>query len=135
MKLARTGFIALLFAVASGVASAQQPAAPAGPPRMPHPAAGKEQCLTCHARTTPANPNIKQVPATHNFPVTACAMCHRPVDTAPPAIPHAVSEAFAQCRTCHVANSPMGAPAVPASHANWNLAICQLCHMPRQRQG
>jgi hypothetical protein len=136
VKPVRVGFIALLFAVVSGVASAQQPAAaPAqqGPPRMPHPAAGKEQCTTCHASA--ANANIRSMPTTHNFPVTACAMCHRPVDKAPPAVPHALSEAFAQCKTCHVANSPMGAPAPPASHANWNVAICQLCHLPRPRQG
>lgn len=136
MKPARVGFVVLLFALAGGVASAQQPAAapaPQGPPRMPHPAAGKEQCTTCHAQG--ANANIRAMPASHNFPVTACAMCHRPVDNAPPAIPHAVTEAFTQCRTCHVANSPMGAPAPPASHANWNIAICQTCHTPRARQG
>jgi hypothetical protein len=132
VKPVRVGFVALVFALASGVASAQQPAQQ-GPPRMPHPAAGKEQCLTCHARTENANPNIKPVPASHNFPVTACAMCHRPVEHAPPNIPHATTEAFAQCRTCHVANSPMGAPAPPASHASWNVAICALCHTAAPR--
>ena len=130
MKPVRVGFAALMLALASGVASAQQPAQQ-GPPRMPHPAAGKEACLTCHAAN--ANPNIHSQPASHNFPVTACGMCHRPVDNAPPAIPHATTEAFAQCRTCHVANSPMGAPAPPASHANWNIAICGMCHVPRAR--
>lgn len=130
MKPVRLAFVVLSFALASGVANAQQPAQQ-GPPRMPHPTAGKEQCLTCHARTENANPNIKPVPASHNFPVTACAMCHRPPETPPPAIPHATTEAFAQCRTCHVANSPMGAPAPPASHANYNVAICAMCHTPR----
>ena len=125
MKPVRIGMAVLMLALVGSVASAQQPA----PPRMPHPAAGKEQCLTCHARTDNANPNIKPVPASHNFPATACAMCHRPVDNAPPQIPHATTEAFAQCRTCHVANSPMGAKAPPAFHANWNIAICQLCHL------
>jgi hypothetical protein len=123
----RVGFAALVLALVSSVASAQQPA----PPQMPHPAAGKEQCLTCHARTENANPNIKPVPASHNFPVTACAMCHHAVQNAPPNIPHATTEAFQQCRTCHVANSPMGAPAPPASHTNWNVAICGMCHTPR----
>ncbi len=131
MKPVRVAFVALSLVLVSGVANAQQ-AAQQGPPRMPHPAAGKEQCLTCHARTTPpANANINVVPANHNFPVTACAMCHRPVENAPPAIPHATTEAFAQCKTCHVANSPMGAPAPPASHANYNIAICGMCHTPR----
>lgn len=130
MKPVRIAFVALSLAVVSGVASAQQ-AAQQGPPRMAHPAAGKEQCLTCHARTETPNPNIKPVPASHNFPVTACAMCHQAPEHAPPQIPHATTEAFAQCRTCHVANSPMGAPAPPASHANYNIAICQMCHTPR----
>lgn len=128
MKPVRIAFVALSLALVSGVASAQQAAAP---PRMAHPAAGKEQCLTCHARTENANPNIKVVPASHNFPVTACAMCHQAPEHAPPQIPHATTEAFAQCRTCHVANSPMGAPAPPANHANWNIAICGMCHTPR----
>ena len=130
MKPVRVAFVALAFALASGVANAQQPAQQ-GPPRMPHLAAGKEQCLTCHARVENANPNIKVVPASHTYPVTACAMCHRPPENPPPAIPHATTEAFAQCRTCHVANSPMGAPAPPASHANYNIAICAMCHTPR----
>ena len=125
MKPFRMGFVALALTLVSGVASAQQ-AAQQGPPRMPHPAAGKEQCTTCHAAN--ANPNIHSMPASHNFPVTACAMCHRPVDKAPPAVPHALTEAFQACKTCHVANSPMGAPAPPASHANYNVAICQMCH-------
>ncbi len=127
MKPVRIAFVAFALALASGAANAQQPS----PPRMAHPAAGKEQCLTCHARTDSANPMIKPVPASHNFPVTACAMCHQPPEHAPPQIPHATTEAFAQCRTCHVANSPMGAPAPPASHANYNVPICQMCHTPR----
>ena len=130
MKPVRLAFVALSLALLGGTASAQQPAQQS-PPRMPHPAAGKEQCTTCHAANV--NSNIKPMPASHNFPVTACAMCHRPVDNPPPAIPHATTEAFAQCRTCHVANSPMGAPAPPSSHANWNIAICGMCHVPRQR--
>lgn len=130
MKIARIGFAALALVLTSGVANAQQ-AAQRAPARMPHAAAGKEQCLTCHAQN--ANPHIKSQPASHNFPVTACAMCHRVVDTLPPAVPHAMGDAFAQCKTCHVANSPMGAPAAPATHANWNIAICGMCHQARPR--
>ena len=129
MKLVRIGFIALAIALTAGAVQAQQ----ATPPRMPHPVAGKEQCLTCHAAN--ANPNIGSQPASHSFPVTACAMCHQPRTNAPPAVPHATTEAFQQCRTCHVANSPMGAPAPPAFHGTWNLATCQMCHLPAQRRG
>ena len=126
MKLLRLGFAAVALTLLSSQANAQQ----ATPPRMPHAAAGKEQCLTCHAAN--ANPNIKSQPAAHTFPVTACAMCHQPYGKPSPAIPHAVTEAFTQCRTCHVANSPMGAKAPPAFHANWNIAICRTCHTAPQ---
>ena len=129
MKLIRTGFATLALVLMGSQAYAQQ----AAPPRMLHAAAGKEACLTCHAAN--ANANIKSQPAAHAFPVTACAMCHQPYPKASPAIPHGVTEAFAQCRTCHVANSPMGAPAPPAVHANGNVAICQMCHTARPRAG
>lgn len=129
MKLVRVGFVTLVLALSGTMAVAQQ----ATPPRMPHTAAGKEACLTCHAAN--ANPNIRSQPASHQFPVTACAMCHQAMQNAPPAIPHATTEAFQQCRTCHVRNSPMGAPALPAFHANWNLAICQMCHTAAARRG
>ena len=125
MKLIRLGFAALALTLMGGQAQAQ-----AAPPRMLHAVAGKEQCLTCHAAR--ANPNIKSQPATHAFPATACAMCHQPYPKATPAIPHGVTEAFTQCRTCHVANSPMGAKAPPAFHANWNVAICRICHTAPQ---
>ena len=122
MKLIRLGFVALALTLMGGRVNAQ-----GTPPRMLHPVAGKEACLACHAAN--ANPNIKSQPASHSFPVTACAMCHQPYPKAAPNIPHQVTDAFAQCRTCHVANSPMGAPAPPAFHGNWNVAICQMCHM------
>jgi hypothetical protein len=125
VKLVRLGFAAAALTLMSGKAQAQ-----ATPPRMYHAAAGKEQCLTCHAAG--ANANIKSQPATHSFPVTACAMCHQPYGKPSPAIPHAVTEAFTQCRTCHVANSPMGAKAPPAFHGTWNVAICRLCHTAPQ---
>lgn len=128
MKLGRIGLAVATFAVIANVAYAQQT-----PPRMLHPAAGKERCLTCHAAN--ANPNIRSQPASHQFPVTACAMCHQPPQNPPPATPHGTTEAFAQCRTCHVANSPMGAPAPPATHARFTVAICQMCHTAAPRRG
>jgi len=125
VKLTSLGFAALALTLMGSQAHAQ-----AAPPRMLHAVAGKEQCLTCHAAN--ANPNIKAQPAAHAFPATACAMCHQPYPKASPAIPHGVTEAFVQCRTCHVANSPMGAKAPPAFHANWNVAICRTCHTAPQ---
>jgi len=128
VKLTSVGFAALALVLMGSQAHAQ-----AGPPRMLHAVAGKEACLTCHAAN--ANANIKSQPAAHAFPVTACAMCHTPYPKASPAIPHAVTTAFAQCRTCHVANSPMGAPAPPAFHGTWNVATCQMCHTQRPGAG
>jgi len=127
VKLVRVGLACLALVLTASVALAQQ-----APPRMPHTAAGKDQCATCHAAN--ANPHVTDTPASHNFPPTACAMCHQPPQTPPSAVPHALGEAFAQCRTCHVANSPMGAPAPPASHARYNLAICGMCHLAAPRR-
>jgi len=110
-------------ALAAVVSAAQ---AQRNPPRTPHPVAGKEQCLTCHAAN--ANRNIKSQPAAHQFPVTTCIGCHPAVTTRPPAITHALGAAFAQCRTCHKAGGPSGAKAPPVSHAQYNVAICATCH-------
>lgn len=126
MKLVRVGLACLGLVVMASVAYAQ-----AAPPRMPHPAAGKEACMTCHAVNT--MPNVADVPASHSaFQVSQCSMCHQPPQNPPPAVPHGTTEAFAQCRTCHVANSPMGAPAPPATHARFNVAICMMCHTARR---
>ena len=126
MKLVRVGLACLALVLTASVAFAQ-----AAPPRMGHLAAGHAQCMTCHGAN--ANPNVVDVPASHSaFQVTQCSMCHQPPQPPPPVVPHGTTEAFAQCRTCHVANSPMGAPALPASHARRNVAICTMCHTPRR---
>lgn len=130
MDSVRTTISFVLIALVAGAsgAHAQQQPPPRTPPRMLHLVAGKEACLTCHAPG--ANQNIKSTPAGHQFENAMCAMCHRPPETAPRSIPHAVGPQFANCRTCHVASSPMGAPAPPASHESFNVAICQVCHQP-----
>jgi len=103
------------------------------PPRMPHPAAGHEQCLTCHGPG--ANEHIKATPASHHYPATACAMCHRPADTMPPAAAHAMDDAHAACTTCHVAGGAAAAHLPPASHANYHASLCVMCHVARSGQG
>jgi len=126
VKLVRVGLACLALVVTASVVYAQ-----AAPPRMPHTPAGKEQCMTCHAVNT--MPNVSDVPASHSaFQVAQCSMCHQPPQRPPAVVPHGTTEAFAQCRTCHVANSPMGAPVPPAFHASYNLAICMLCHTQRR---
>lgn len=130
MKLLRVGFAVAMLTLAGVAARAQQPAQ-SGRPRMPHQLAGMEQCAACHAAN--ANPNVRSMPASHRYPPTSCATCHRPRANPVPTVPHATTESFAQCRTCHVTNSPAGAAAPPASHAEWNQAICVLCHQQAPR--
>jgi hypothetical protein len=121
VKLAAVVLAAVALAAVVGTAQAQTP------PRMPHPAAGKEQCLACHAAN--ANPNIRSQPAAHQFPATACAGCHQPMAHRPPAVPHETGANFAQCRTCHKPGNPATGPkAPPAFHARYNVATCTMCH-------
>ena len=123
---------ALTLGVVTGLLSvtpalAQQPART--PPRMLHPAAGKQDCLSCHGRG--ANEHITSVPAGHTFANGACAMCHKPIAEVPKDIPHEVGEARADCRKCHVQGAAAGAAAAaspPASHAKFDVSTCRLCH-------
>lgn len=89
-----------------------------GPP-TPHPIAGQEQCLTCHAFQT--------LPADHEGrPEASCAFCHpesadaEPV-AAPPTTPHP-TEGREQCLTCHAANT------LSAGHEGRPEASCTTCH-------
>lgn len=121
-------FAALFLVCGAGVAAAQQAPRPQ-PPRMPHPAAGKEQCLTCHGAG--ANEHITSQPAAHSYAVTACAMCHRPAATMPPASAHAMDDAHTACATCHVAGGAAADHVPPASHAGYHASICRQCHEAR----
>ena len=120
---------ALLVGVAA-LAAAQDAPARRTAPRMPHPAAGKADCLSCHAPN--ANAHIRSTPAAHRFANGACAMCHRPMDKTPPNAAHAFNAAHAACATCHAPNSTTGAKAPPAWHASYDVAICSMCHQPGQ---
>jgi len=128
VKFAPVVLAVVALAVVVNAAQAQQ-----SPPKTPHPVAGKEQCLSCHAAN--ANRNIRSQPTTHQFPATTCVGCHPAVTTRPPAVPHALGTSFAQCRTCHKANGPQGAKRPPASHARYNVAICGMCHTLRAAGG
>ena len=132
---AALGLLAALSFVAAGRAAAQQ--APHRPPQMLHPAAGKQDCLSCHGRG--ANEHITSVPAAHSYGNGACGMCHKPITATPPAAKHALDEAHADCRKCHAqaaegaAPAPQSgaahaAPASPESHANFHVSTCRLCH-------
>jgi len=109
-----------------------QPAAPQRPPQMLHPAAGKQDCLSCHGRG--AAEHITSVPAGHSYGNGACGMCHKPIAATPKGVPHALDDAHADCRKCHAqaadgaAAAPGSAPAPPPSHATFHVSTCRLCH-------
>lgn len=135
MSPVRAAIAAALLGVVAGSSLALAQAAPRTPPKMLHPAAGRQECLSCHGAG--ANAHVISVPASHRFANAACGMCHKPIAETPPAIKHAVDEAHAQCRTCHVqagaavaAPAPGAAPAPPASHAAFDGATCRMCHEP-----
>jgi hypothetical protein len=122
---------AVLAGGSAGVLAAQQPAAARNPaPRMMHAAAGRTECLSCHGPGV--NDKIKSTPASHHFQNSACVLCHRPADRLPPSSVHPFSEATADCRSCHNASAPGGAKTPPASHANFHLSLCPMCHQPGQ---
>jgi hypothetical protein len=129
VKNARTVLVALALTLGASISARAQAARPT-PPRMPHPAAGKADCLSCHAPN--ANAHITSTPAAHHFANGACAMCHRPMDKTPPNAAHPFNEAHTACRTCHAPNSTTGAKALPDFHVNYDVAICSLCHQPGQ---
>ncbi|MBI2861013.1 MAG: cytochrome c3 family protein [Chloroflexi bacterium] len=71
MIKALTGF-ALLVAITATALFISSRAEADGPPLIPHPVAGREQCLTCHGEQ-----GIKPVPANHvGFDQGTCLSCH-----------------------------------------------------------
>jgi hypothetical protein len=133
MKLIRNmALLAGVFLIGAGTAMAQAaPPAPTAAPRppasrTPHPTAGKTDCLSCHG--VAATEHISKVPADHTYANTACLRCHRLSERMPTNSKHAMDAPHARCATCHVANSPTGAGAMPAFHAGWHPTTCSLCH-------
>lgn len=126
MRLIRSvAALTALTLAGAGAAMAQAPSR-RPPARTPHALAGKADCLSCHGPG--ANQHIKSVPAAHRFANATCATCHRPAETMPPSSRHALDAAHARCAVCHVAGSPTGAKARPASHATYHASLCQMCH-------
>ena len=102
---------------------------------IPHPIAGQEQCLTCHAAD-----GMKPVPANHDGrPVESCQICHKsagadssagaaatPSAGGPKAIPHPIDgDAYKDCTTCHGADK---IKPFPANHASFATDSCTACH-------
>ena len=97
------------------------------PAELPHPAAGRGQCLGCH-RTGFLGP----VPPSHDGRgEQSCLSCHKAqprVEVAgrAPDLPHAV-EGRTECAACH---GPAGMRPAPADHAGRPTPTCAGCHTP-----
>jgi hypothetical protein len=130
---------------APGILEVSQPtqaiASQAAP--IPHPIAGREDCLVCHGPQ-----GVRPFPADHaGRSKDICAGCHMPpAEAAPtaaptaaaeatpttppagpaPAIPHSL-EGRADCLLCH---GPTGVLPFPADHAGRSTDTCTGCHTP-----
>jgi nitrate/TMAO reductase-like tetraheme cytochrome c subunit len=118
-----------------------------GPPAIPHPVAGQENCLLCHGEDA-----FKPYPPSHvGRPVTTCQTCHQagaaeatpampaatpaagvtPQATAAPAaatassIPHAIEGQENQCLACHYTGS---IEPFPSNHEGFTNQMCLSCH-------
>ena len=92
---------------------------------IPHPVAGQEQCLTCHAAG-----GLKPMPANHEGrPVESCQICHKPGPTPTPggasgelaaqrrrSRTPSTARAYQDCTTCHGADK---IKPFPANHASF----------------
>lgn len=131
-----------------------EPAAPAGgPPAIPHPLDGRDDCLACHATG-----GVKPFPADHEGrTVDQCQMCHQPGEAAAPAataeptaasqpatpvptatasaasatvpvIPHDITGQENQCLACHYTGS---IDPFPSNHEAYSNEMCLSCHQPQ----
>lgn len=103
-----------------------QPPAAAGPPAIPHPLDGRDNCLACHATG-----GVKPYPADHEGrTVDQCQMCHQPApESAPAASPEptaASQDATPEPAATTAATGSGGIPAVP--HPLEGREDCVLCH-------
>lgn len=130
MRFLRTAaLVTALSAACAGTLMAQAAARPRAA-RTPHRTLNKDDCLSCHRRG--ANEHVTPVPAEqHDFANGSCVACHRLAATLPSRSEHAFDAAHARCAVCHVAGSPTGAQAIPATHANYHATLCVMCHEPR----
>jgi len=104
-------------------ASAQEAAKP---PVMSHDAAGRDQCMMCHAEG-----GMKPVPASHEGRANeVCLMCHAADSEMQTSTPNAITHDLAgrdNCMMCHAAG---GMKPVPASHEGRANEVCAWCHQP-----
>ena len=113
---------------ADATPGAEIPTSPALP-LIPHPAEGREACLTCHEAGVGG---ASEIPDDHAGRTDeTCRQCHilaevTPISVSP--IPHLV-EGREACLACH-AGWIEQAPLVPDDHAERPNEVCQSCHQP-----
>ncbi len=97
---------------------------------MAHDAAGKENCMMCHA--VGVMPPVPDVPADHEGRVNEqCGWCHTPntpmTTTGATQTSHDVA-GKENCLMCHAAGVMPPVPDVPASHEGRENEYCLWCH-------
>jgi hypothetical protein len=89
-------------------------------PTVPHPLAGRGDCLACHAAG-----KVKPFPADHTGRANVtCAVCHDVAAGAIPTIPHPTKDR-ADCLTCHDTGKMKP---FPADHKGRTNPTCTVCH-------
>jgi hypothetical protein len=97
---------------------------------MSHDAAGKDNCMMCHA--VGVMPPVPDVPATHEGRANeSCLWCHAAASpmttTGAPQPPHDLAGKD-NCLMCHTAGVMEPVPDVPASHEGRVNENCLWCH-------
>lgn len=132
---------------AGATAQPTEPPAAGGPPAIPHPVEGREDCVICHGEN-----GVKPFPADHAGRTSdTCQMCHQPgqpaaeatepaqtpaataapaeIETpaasAAPGIPHAIEGQENQCLACHFTGS---IEPFPVDHESFTNPTCLSCH-------
>jgi hypothetical protein len=97
---------------------------------MSHDAAGKDNCMMCHA--VGVMPPVPDVPADHEGRVNEqCLWCHAvdsPMTTTGASMTGHDTAGKENCLMCHAAGVMPPVPDVPASHEGRENAYCLWCH-------
>jgi len=98
---------------------------------MSHDAAGKENCMMCHA--VGVMPPVPDVPASHEGRGNeTCLWCHAadsPMTTTGAPEPTHDMAGKENCMMCHAAGVMPPVPDVPASHEGRGNETCGWCHI------
>jgi hypothetical protein len=123
-QLTMAGAVFLLCLVASPAMAQEKPSA------MAHDAAGKENCMMCHA--VGVMPPVPDVTASHEGRGNeTCLWCHAadsPMQTTGASQTSHDLEGKDNCLMCHTAGAMEPVPDAPASHEGRGNETCLWCH-------